>query len=56
MKATLETLKDHIRTLNGLLLVPALRLTGFRFSKDYRFGATRYHRIVYSLIDTVEPI
>ena len=30
-----------------------LKITGFRFSKDYRWGITAYHRLVYRLIDTV---
>lgn len=29
------------------------RLTGFRFSKDYRWGTTRYHRFVYAVCNTV---
>jgi hypothetical protein len=30
-----------------------LSRTGFRFSKDYRYGVSLYHRIVYSLVNTV---
>lgn len=42
-----------IRTALAAVLVPALRLTGFRFSKDYRHGTTRFHRAVYACVDTV---
>lgn len=34
-------------------LVPAMKLTGFRFSKDYRWGVSRFHRAVYSLVNVV---
>lgn len=27
--------------------------TGFRFSKDYRYGTTAYHRAVYAILPTV---
>ena len=27
--------------------------TGFRFSKDYRYGTTPYHRLVYAIVPTV---
>jgi len=36
------------------LISPILALTGFRFSKAYRNGATAYHRAVYALVSTVE--
>lgn len=42
-----------MRRFNATLLVPVLKLTGFRFSKDYRHGSTRFHRVVYSAVDTV---
>jgi hypothetical protein len=41
------------RQLSVSLIAPILAVTGFRFSKDYRYGTTRYHRVVYSLICTV---
>lgn len=31
----------------------ALRFTTFRFSRDYRHGTTRFHRIVYGMVNTV---
>ena len=33
-------------------VVPMLVITGFRFSKDYRHGITRFNRIVYFMINT----
>lgn len=42
-----------MRTFTARLITPALKLTGFRFSKDYRYGTTRGHRIVYRLVDVV---
>jgi hypothetical protein len=27
--------------------------TGFRFSKHYRWGVSRFHRAVYAMVDTV---
>lgn len=43
-----------IRTLTAAALVPALRLSGFRFSKQYRHGVSRWHRAVYRLVGTVQ--
>ena len=42
-----------IRKAIGRIIAPAMMLTGFRFSKDYRWGVSRYHRAVYACIDTV---
>ena len=42
------------RSFNALWLAPIMRVTGFRFSKLYRWGATPAHRIVYILVDTVK--
>jgi hypothetical protein len=42
-----------IRQINGYLIAPVLMLTGFRFSKDYRWGVSRFHRAVYACVDTV---
>lgn len=41
-----------MRILLAKIIAPVLRLTGFRFSKDYRWGTTRYHRLVYALVST----
>ena len=45
---------EHIRTINARLLAPVLKLTGFRFSKDYRHCSTIRHRLVYMMVDTVK--
>jgi hypothetical protein len=43
-----------IRTLTAAALVPVLKITGFRFSKEYRWGTTRAKRVVYALVNTVQ--
>lgn len=42
-----------MRTLTARLISPILRLTGFRFSKHYRWGTKLHHRIIYHLTSTV---
>jgi hypothetical protein len=42
-----------LRNLMAYALAPILRVTGFRFSKAYRMGFTRWHRIVYSCVSTI---
>ena len=42
-----------LRLINAYLAVPAMMLSGFRFSKDYRWGVSRFHRFVYRMVDTV---
>ena len=42
-----------IRTITAYAISPILRITGFRFSKDYRHGTTRFHRAIYRMVDTV---
>ena len=42
-----------IRTITAYLIAPVLMITGFRFSKDYRHGTTRLHRLVYAMTNTV---
>lgn len=42
-----------MRNFTATLIVPIMKLTGFRFSKDYRWGTTMFHRIVYRMVDTV---
>jgi hypothetical protein len=46
-------MKNTIRTLNAIILTPAMKLTGFRFSKLYRRGDTKFHQIVFACVDTV---
>jgi hypothetical protein len=43
----------HIQKLNAALCVPFMLITGFRFSKDYRWGTTWWHRLVYRCVWTV---
>lgn len=45
-------LYDPLRVTTALLLAPLMALTGFRFSKRYRYGVSRYHRLVYALVST----
>ena len=42
-----------MRNLVAWLISPILALTGFRFSKDYRWGVTMIHRAVYAVCSTV---
>lgn len=42
-----------MRTTTAYLIAPVLALTGFRFSKEYRWGVTRFHRAVYACTSTV---
>jgi hypothetical protein len=41
------------REITAYLIAPALMVTGFRFSKDYRNGVSRFHRAVYACVNTV---
>ncbi|MES2367482.1 MAG: hypothetical protein V4563_16520 [Pseudomonadota bacterium] len=43
-----------IREILTNAVIPVLKITGFRFSKDYRWGVSRFHRAVYALVNTVE--
>lgn len=42
-----------MRDIFASALVPVMKLTGFRFSKDYRWGATKFHAFVYRHVNTV---
>jgi hypothetical protein len=42
-----------VRISTAYVISPALMLTGFRFSKDYRWDSSRFHRTVYAIVDTV---
>jgi membrane associated rhomboid family serine protease len=55
MTTFLETanMKNLIRTISAIILTPVMKLTGFRFSRAYRREDTKFHSIVYALIDTV---
>jgi hypothetical protein len=42
-----------MRYLLAQAISPILYVTGFRFSKAYRNGASSYHRAIYAMISTV---
>ena len=42
-----------MRVFIGKIIAPVMKVTGFRFSKDYRWGTTLFHRVVYKLVDTI---
>jgi hypothetical protein len=42
-----------MRTLTAYLIAPIMKITGFRFGKSYRHGASAYHRAVYAMLNTV---
>jgi hypothetical protein len=42
------------RLITAALAVPAMKVTGFRFSKDYRWGVSTFHRAVYRCVNTVQ--
>ena len=43
-----------MRDLMANLIYPVLKITGFRFSKDYRWGVTAWHRAVYKYVNTIQ--
>jgi hypothetical protein len=43
-----------MRDVTAVLISPVLRMTGFRFDKQYRWGVTRYHRAVYAMVNTIK--
>jgi len=44
-------MKNYIRMLTANILTPVMKLTGFRFSRAYRRGDTRYHQIIFACVD-----
>jgi membrane associated rhomboid family serine protease len=46
-------MKNLIRTTSAIILTPVMKLTGFRFSRAYRRGDTRFHSFIYAVVDTV---
>lgn len=46
----------NMRNLNAQLIAPIMKLTGFRFSKEYRHaeGTLTFKGIVYALVNTVK--
>jgi len=53
MNRMIESVQQTIREINGLVVTPILYVTGYRFSKDYRYGTMAMPRLVYALVDTV---
>jgi len=43
-----------IRNITATIIAPAIALTGFRFSKHYRWESTRFHSVIYALVNTVQ--
>jgi len=43
-----------MRNITAAIITPVLKLTGFRFSKDYRWGVSAWHRFVYRTCNTVQ--
>ena len=43
-----------MQSINAKLIAPLLAITGFRFSKDYRQGKTKFHALVYRIVSTPE--
>lgn len=42
-----------MRDFTAILISPILKITGFRFSKHYRWGTTKFHSIVYRCVNTI---
>ncbi len=41
------------RDFVAVIVAPVLKITGFRFSKSYRHGDSKFHRAVYACVNTV---
>jgi len=41
-----------MRILTAKIIAPIMAMTGFRFSKSYRYEETRFHAFVYALVST----
>ena len=48
----METIYYNTRKATAYIASPIMRITGFRFSTDYRHGKTAFHRIVYAIVST----
>ena len=42
-----------IRNFTAAIFVPVMIVTGFRFSKKYRWGVSKFHSFVYRWVNTV---
>lgn len=43
-----------MRKFTAAMLVPGMKLTGYRFSKDYRWSELGWKAFVYRNVDTVQ--
>jgi hypothetical protein len=43
-----------MRFIVARLIAPVMAHTGFRFTKDYRWGMTIWHKMVFAVCSTVE--
>lgn len=43
-----------MRTFLAALLVPVMKLTGFRFSKEYRHATCGWKAVVYTHVNTIQ--
>ena len=48
----MENIQYNVKIATAHMIAPVLRMTGFRFSKDYRYGTTAFHRAVYAVVST----
>ena len=44
----------NMRTITAALCVPFMKVTGFRFSKEYRKATDGWRLFVYTYVDTVQ--
>ena len=49
----LDRITYPIRNCTAAIAGLAMRRTAFRFDKNYRWGTTRRHRIVYATVNTI---
>jgi hypothetical protein len=43
-----------MRDILATILAPIMKLTGFRFSKEYRWGTTRAKAFIYAHVNTIK--
>lgn len=54
MMVNILTVEGIMRDGMAAILVPMMKLTGFRFSKEYRWGVTPWKAFVYRHVNTVQ--
>jgi len=50
---TTKTSEVNMRDALATIIAPVLKLTGFRFSKEYRWGATPWKAFVYRHVNVI---